>query len=144
MTRSKLVKPESTTTPKSQKISILGEISLFLSHWDIPVENQADSELPSIDTGVVVVQLASQDIVLNRDGLNIGIEERLVKEIEDKLISQFGLVFLNPQTFPILGDSSGEHISHYSPSDGKEIARYLLSKKEKMSGKYTVFTKRAK
>jgi hypothetical protein len=142
MSRNKQVKTETIVAPKSQKISILGEIALSLSSWDIPVENQADPELPSIDTGVVVVQLASQDIVLNRDGLNIGIDKELVDEIKTKLVEQFGLVFLDPQTFSIIGDNSGEHISHYSPSDGKEIARYLLSKKEKMSGKYAAFTKK--
>jgi hypothetical protein len=72
------------------------------------------------------VALNEKNILVDRCGLNIGVEENDYDEIIEELLRQFGVDYEGVEVFPIL-NGDGLHCTCYNDKDAETIARFIKS-----------------
>ena len=76
--------------------------------------------------------------MIDRCGLNIGIDADLVEDIEEYLLTEMGIMLQDPEVYPILS-GNGLHYSHYSKADASDIARFIKATPS-LAACYATFT----
>ena len=127
---------------KHDKVTLIGNITLQDTKWDIPLEHQPVNNLDSNDRGLLFVTTSEGVVALDRSGINVGISVSVLDELLENLAIQFKAEIQDVQIFPIYS-GEGLHYSCYGKEDGSTIARFIKSNPD-MLDSYKVFVSKLK